>query len=92
MKQTVAQYVDEIVCKLKAAGLRLGGGGYPVNPSEEQAYRAAFQRGVNWAFQAACRGEELKANTEFHGPTADDAGQFDGWNAAVNALTETENG
>jgi hypothetical protein len=28
----------------------------------------------------------LKANTGFHGSTADNAGEFDGWNAAVNAL------
>jgi len=85
---TRKQRVNEIVRKLEAAGLHPGGGGYPINPSEEVAYSAAFQRGVNWAFQAACRGEELAPMAEFPGPTVDSAGQFDGWNAAIDALNE----
>jgi hypothetical protein len=52
---------------------------YPVNPTPEEAYSAAFQSGVNGVFNLYIENKSLELDIWPIGPTASDAGWFDGY-------------
>lgn len=63
-------------------------GGYPVNPSESEAYAAGFNRGYYAATQEAIR-KGYRPDNKTEAP--DDStfaaqGELDGWNDVVNKL------
>jgi hypothetical protein len=54
-------------------------GWYPVNPTPEEAYSAAFQSGLNIVFNLYIENKSLELDIWPIGPTASDAGWFDGY-------------
>lgn len=69
-----------------AAGLSWTPGGYPVNPTEKQAYNAGFQRSCHAAWKAACRGDLIQERWDLADSTAAGNGETDGWNTVASAL------
>ena len=60
----------KVEAAMTAAGLSWQPGGYPVNPSEREAYRAGFQRSCHAAWQAACRGDLIQERWDLADSTA----------------------
>ena len=85
------QLRSKIDAKFKAAGLTADCGGYPINPDEETAFKAGFQRGCHWAHSDAMEGKPVTHRWDMADSTAAGSGEQAGWNAAAAALAVKEN-
>jgi len=79
---------ERIDAAFQKAGLSSTCGGYPINPTDEDAYNAGFQRGCHWVYQAAAdRGERISERWDMADSTYAGHGEHDVWNAAAHALS-----